>query len=88
MRLSLELSTPTGTVSKPAHGRLAAILAVLLAVSCLAESVTTESGTASRLHRWCAEPRAVGLGDLRTERRPLLRIELRVLLLGIEVGHR
>jgi hypothetical protein len=30
----------------------------------------------------------MGLGELRTERRPLLRIELRVLLLGVEVGHR
>jgi hypothetical protein len=61
-------------------------LAVLLAIGCLPKSVITDtvitkSVTANPLHRWCVRPRPKGLAALRIERRPLLRIELRIVLL-------
>src|SRR5712671_6114733 len=76
--LAPTLGTSLGAVSKPADGRLAAILAVRLAEGCLTQSITSQSVTG-------------GLRGVRIERRPLLGIELwvvEVLLLVIEVGHR
>src|SRR5712671_976714 len=75
---SLGLRTPPGAGSIPTDGWLAAILAVLLAKGCLSQPITSEPVTA-------------GMRGVRIERRPLLGIELwvvLVLLLGIEVGHR
>jgi hypothetical protein len=76
--LSLGLRTPPGAGSMPADGWLTAILAVLLAKGCLPQSIISQPVTA-------------GMRGIRIERRPLLGIKLRVvlvLLLGIEVGHR
>jgi hypothetical protein len=72
------LAPALSTVSKPADGRLAAILTVWLAERCLSKSKTSQSVTG-------------GLRGVRMELRPLLGIELwvvEILLLGIEVVHR
>jgi hypothetical protein len=68
-------------------------LTVLLAVRRLPQSITTLMAVAAKsisadcLHQRRVGPGAIGLGGLR-KRRPCLRIELRIVLLGIEVSHR
>ncbi len=78
---ALGLPAPSRVISKGTDRRLTTVLAVLLAIRRLSWSVATLAG-----------PGAIRLGGLRIERRPCLRIELRIvcliLLLGIEVCHR